>query len=342
MKEIIITQNEAGQRLDKLLSKYLREAPKSFLYKMLRKKNITLNGKKAQGKEQLAPGDHIKLFLSDETIARFQADMPSGTQSQKTAQKNAVRSRRMKGCRYTPDIIYEDEHILLVNKPAGLLSQKSSPQDVSLVEYVTDYLLETGSLTDAQLALFHPALCNRLDRNTSGIVIAGKSLPGLQAMNRLLKERSVRKYYRCIVKGEMSGSRHLEGYLVKNEQTNTVSVSTLPQTKEDKKIETQYTVLAVCNGLSLLEVHLITGRSHQIRAHLASIGHPILGDAKYGDPVWNKKYRLSDHVQYQLLHAFRLEFPALEGQFAYLSGNVFCAPMPKLYTKLVPYQERRG
>lgn len=332
MKEIHITSNEAGQRLDKLLAKYLREAPKSFLYKMMRKKNITLNGKKAQGNEQLSCGDCVRLFLADETIDKFRGSVPAPQMDK------AVRSVTGKKGQARLDVIYEDDHIILINKPSGMLSQKAQPQDVSLVEYLTDYLLQTGSLTAEQLELFHPAVCNRLDRNTSGIVIAGKSLTGLQEMSRLLKERTVRKFYRCIVKGEMTGTHHLAGYLTKDQKTNTVTVTDCPHGRDDKRIETEYRTLAVSGGLSLLEVHLITGRSHQIRAHLASVGHPILGDMKYGDGALNQKYRASHGICAQMLHAYRLEFPEMKGELSYLSGRVFCAAMPPKYSAVAAWK----
>lgn len=322
MKLITVSANEAGQRMDKLLGKFLKEAPKSFLYKMMRKKNITLNGKKVQGNEILREGDEIKLFFSEETLKKFQGETPAVQE---------IPKKKL-------DIVYEDANIVLINKPAGMLSQKAAPQDISLVEYLTAYLLENGSITQEELVSFHPAVCNRLDRNTSGLVIAGKSLVGLQTMSSLLKERSVRKYYRCVVKGVMKGSRHLKGYLVKDERTNTVRIEkTL--SKDAKPIETEYRALAVSDSLTLLEVHLITGRSHQIRAHLASIGHPIVGDMKYGDESMNGKYRRSHKITCQMLHAYRLEMPQTEGKLSYLSGMAFCAPMPDIYGKLVPYKE---
>ncbi|MDO4322051.1 MAG: RluA family pseudouridine synthase [Lachnospiraceae bacterium] len=337
MREITVTANEAGQRLDKLLAKYMREAPKSFFYKMMRKKNITLNGKKAEGNELLARGDVVKLFLSDDTILKFQGGGRENQPPEKTMEKEkaAVSGRRV-AKKQQLDIIYEDEHIVLINKPAGMLSQKAKTQDVSLVEHLTEYLLDNGSITREKLQLFHPGICNRLDRNTSGIVVAGKSLLGLQTMSRLLQERSMRKYYRCIVKGTMTGHSHLKGYLAKDRVTNKVRISEQPETEEDRPIETEYTVLMLENGLSMLEVHLITGRSHQIRAHLASIGHPILGDTKYGDMRLNQFYRDSCGIRGQLLHAYRLEFPKLEGPLAYLSGKVFCAEPPAVYQKVFP------
>lgn len=328
MQQIIVNKNSAGQRFDKFLGKYLKEAPKSFLYKMMRKKNITLNGKKAQGNEILQAGDEVTLWLADETLAKFRGDMDlSGI-----PRLNDLPEKM-------PDIIYEDEHIILVNKPAGMLSQKAQPQDISLVEYLTAYLLEAQSSGPDAPEGVHPSVCNRLDRNTSGIVIAGKTLPGLQTMSRILKERSVRKYYICIVAGEMTDGQHLKGYLCKDERTNKVIV--FPRRddicgvrpEDAKPIETKYRVLASAHGLTLLEVHLITGRSHQIRAHLASIGHPIVGDAKYGDASVNRRYRKSHHVTGQLLHSYRLEFPEISGTLSYLSGREFRADAPEIYKK---------
>ena len=177
MQEIIVSTNEAGQRFDKLLAKYLNEAPKSFIYKMLRKKNIVLNGKKATGNEKLGVGDSIKLFLSDETIEKF---------SKVTVQKTKQRL----------DVIYEDENILLINKPVGMLSQKAEAKDESLVEHIITYLLESGQLTEEELRKFKPSICNRLDRNTSGLVVAGKSLLGLQKMGEPDHRQRCRVYYR--------------------------------------------------------------------------------------------------------------------------------------------------
>ena len=159
MQEIKITEQEAGQRFDKLLGKYLNKAPKSFLYKMLRKKNITLNGKKASGNEKLAKGDCVKLFLSDETIQKFSETFSGYTN-------------------VSLDILYEDEDIILINKPVGMLSQKAARSDESLVEHLISYLIQSHALTEEDLRTFRPSICNRLDRNTSGIVAAGGRLSG--------------------------------------------------------------------------------------------------------------------------------------------------------------------
>lgn len=325
MQEITIGKNEAGQRLDKFLGKYMNLAPKSFFYKMMRKKNITLNGKKCEGAEKLEEGDIVKLFLSDETIEKFSEIK---IQKVETSHKEKL------------DILYEDNDILLINKPSGMLSQKAKESDISLVEHLISYLLDSGAVTEESMRSFRPSVCNRLDRNTSGIVAAGKSLAGLQMLSEVFRDRSIHKYYQCVVVGEMKDSRTIDGWLLKDEATNKVRI--LSKTEADRyqkqignrtdqekplPIRTKYEPVATNGSCTLLKVTLLTGRSHQIRAHLASIGHPIIGDSKYGkgNGTIEKKY----HIRSQMLHSYRLEFPKLDGPFAYLSGKSYEAPLPK-------------
>lgn len=316
MKSIIVNSNEAGQRLDKLLGKYLNLAGKGFLYKMMRKKNITLNGKKCDGSEKLSMGDEIKLFLSDETIEKF---------SEVKVQK--VHHQKL-------DIVYEDQHILMINKPSGMLSQKAKETDESLVEYLIDYLLESGQLTKEDLRSFRPSVCNRLDRNTSGLVAAGKSLAGLQMLSSVLKDRSLHKYYVCGVKGILKEKQLISGYLKKEEKTNQVTI--LKTEEEDAlPIRTEYEPIAYANDqYTLLKVTLITGRTHQIRAHLASIGHPLLGDHKYGDAKVNEFVKERYHIRSQMLHSWQMVFPELEGDFAYLSGKTIEAKWPNEFKRV--------
>ncbi len=317
MKIIKVTENEAGQRLDKLLQKYLNEAGKGFIYKMLRKKNITLNGKKADGSEKLVYNDEIKLFLADETIEKF-----SSIQITK-ASTNL-------------DIIYEDNNIMIINKPAGMLSQKAKDKDVSMVEYIISYLLDSNQITKEQLRSFKPSVCNRLDRNTSGIIVAGKSLLGLQEMSALLKKRTMHKYYYCIVNGKLDKKCHLKGYLVKDEKTNKVEVTKEAKGIDNEQwIETEYTPLATNGQVTLLKVLLITGRSHQIRAHLASIGHSLIGDIKYGNKKANDYFYKTCNISRQMLHSYELEIPKLDGGLSYLSGKTFTATLPNDFKKLM-------
>ncbi len=322
MQEFTVTNNEAGQRFDKLLSKYLNEAPKSFIYKMLRKKNIVLNGKKATGNEQLQVGDQVKLFLADETIEKF-----SKVALQRTSQNL--------------EILYEDAHVLLINKPVGMLSQKANAGDESLVEHLITYLLDAKQLTEEELRMFKPSICNRLDRNTSGLVVAGKSLLGLQTMGELFKNRTMKKFYRCLVQGEVTTKQSIKGYLVKDEKTNRVSISEV-EIGDSLPIETEYTPIASNGKCTLLEVHLITGRTHQIRAHLASIGHPIVGDYKYGKRACNDLYKQKYGLESQLLHAYRLEMPKMEEAFEQMSKKQFVAPMPKLFSKILKAEQIEG
>lgn len=328
MKELIIHDNEAGQRLDKLLRKYLSEAPGSFIYKMLRKKNIVLNGKKATGNEHLKKGDSVKLFLADDTIAKFQA-------AGKTVEESIKNTVKL-------DVIYEDQNVIFINKPSGMLSQKAKETDVSVVENVTAYLLESGQLTRENLKTFRPSICNRLDRNTSGIVAAGKSLAGLQMLSGVFKDRSIHKYYQCLVSGVIRDVKTVDGWLLKDEKKNQVRILTEAEAKrfggrdgdeEPKRIRTKYEPIATDGKFTLLKVTLLTGRSHQIRAHLASLGHPIVGDSKYGGV--SKVNPSGRTVKYQLLHSYRLEFPKLAEPFAYLSGRVFEAPMPGYFASVL-------
>lgn len=321
MREIIIKSNESGQRFDKLLRKYLPEAPSGFVYKMLRKKNILLNGKKASGSEKLKERDTVKLFLSDETIEKF------------SSAKGREEYEKLPPVKL--DILYEDTHVLAVNKPAGMLSQKAKPGDTSLVEYVIQYLLRRGSISQEDLCTFKPSVCNRLDRNTSGIIMAGKSLAGLQKLGELFQERTLFKYYLCLVNGKIREPRHICGYLCKDKRTNMVTVKQQKETEKDLPIETEYEPVAWSQELSLLRVHLVTGRAHQIRAHLALIGHPILGDPKYGTKKFPVSCRENYKLQWQMLHAYELVMPELTGEFAPLSERRIYAPVPGTFYEII-------
>lgn len=315
MKEIEIEENEAGQRFDKFLAKYMSQASKSFIYKMLRKKNITLNGRKATGSEKLQCHDLVKLFLSDDTIEKF---------SERIIQSGDC----------DLDIIYEDKHILLVNKPVGMLSQKAEKEDISLVEYLMGYLLRSQALTREELRSFRPSICNRLDRNTSGIVVAGKTLLGLQTMAGMFKERTMHKYYLCLVEGVIDKEERLKGYLHKDERSNKARVckSAMPGALP---IETHYHPIGNNGFSTLLKVQLITGRTHQIRSHLSDIGHPIIGDGKYGNVRLNEKYRQQYGLKNQLLHAYRIEMPEIEGELSHLSNRIFEAELPPDFKEIL-------
>ena len=326
-----ITEREAGQRLDRYLYKLLPEAGAGFLHKMLRKKNITLNDRKAQGGEVLAIGDQIKLFCAEETLYKFMGK----EQSKAHDAKESLLWRQAYERYGNLPILYENEHILLVDKPAGLLTQKAKETDLSLNEWLAGYLFSKGELSDASPAAYKPSACNRLDRNTSGIVLCAKSVRGAQLLGDLLKERTLHKYYRLYVKGQVETSQTIEGYLTKDEVNNKVTIRKKTPAKEQKAsyIKTRYQPLKQEADKTLLEVELITGKPHQIRAHLASIGHPLLGDYKYGNKAWNDRYKKACHIEAQLLHAYRVEFPELEAPFTDISERSFSAEMPPAFAQ---------
>ncbi len=332
MVELCIKENEAGQRLDKYLQKYMKEAEKNFLYKMLRKKNIVLNGKKAEGNEKLCTGDTVKLFLSDETIEKFGGRLPgkqcAGRQEQGKTEEYGRAYKRLGELK----VIFENRHVLIVHKPAGILAQKAEPGDLSLNEWLVGYLLEKGEVTAEELHTFRPSVCNRLDRNTSGMVICGKTLPGSQCMGRLLKDRSLHKYYRLYVKGRVEKASFSEGYLVKDGLTNKARL--VRQGEEGAYIRTDYRPLKHFRDMTLVEAELVTGKPHQLRLQFSGLGHPLLGDYKYGEKDFNDKYRKRYGVRNQLLHAYRLEFPVMEGDFRDLSGLTLVDREPEVFRRI--------
>lgn len=312
MKEFIINKNEENQRLDKYLKKLLPNASTSFLYKMMRKKNIVINKKKVTGNEKLVEGDVVQLFFCDETFDKFHIDLEA-----LKAEYEAYKTYDLKRL----SIIYEDDEMILMNKPYNMLSQKASEKDISANEYLLAYMIKKGELSFEVFQTFHPSVVNRLDRNTTGLLLFGKTLSALQTLGEGVRERKIQKYYRAIVHGELTQSLHLKGYLLKDEAANKVVYY---ETKVEGAvyIETDVKPLLSQNGLTLIEVHLITGKTHQIRLHLSSIGHPIIGDMKYGDAKVNKQYYESHKVKHQLLHAYALKFS---------DGREFIAQPEKIY-----------
>lgn len=350
MQMFTVTKREAGQRFDRYLKRLLPQAAGGFLYKMLRKKNITLNGKKAAGNEVIAAGDTVEMFFSEETFFKFSekraarkdglSDGPGSGMRDRDINGGGAWQQGKKAFHSLPDIpvMYEDGNILILNKPAGVLSQKAAKDDMSLNEWMLGYLAEKGELTEQDGGHFRPSVCNRLDRNTSGLVLCGKSVRGSQFLSEMLQHRSLHKYYTAYVRGEIRREIALNGYLRKEAEKNRSQIAAEEEyrkfvmarpeaEKEYKRIET--VIKPLCydreRDLTKLEILLVTGKSHQIRAHLASIGHPVLGDWKYG---WKPRSGEEEAFRHQALHACRIEFPQITGEFAYLSGKCITAPEP--------------
>lgn len=313
MRIIHINRNDAGQRLDKFLSKAVKGLPTSMMYKYIRLKKIKVNGSRAQPNDMLAEGDEIALYIRDEFF-----DSPEGD-------VEAL-------YRIVPkiEIVYEDQNILLLNKrPGVLVHEDATAGENTLILHVKAYLAQKGEYDPRSEQSFAPALCNRIDRNTGGIVIAAKNADALRAMNEKIRNDEVRKFYYCVVHGRMPKREDtLRAYLKKNSADNLVSISD-EERAGWKEIVTKYRQLADRQGLSLLEVELVTGRTHQIRAHMAHVGHPLLGDGKYGV---NRRDRERGY-KYQALYAYRLafRFENGEGALGYLNGKSFEIPKESVW-----------
>ena len=328
MKEILVSKSDAGTRLDKFILKQLDKSSQGFVYKMLRKKNIVLNDKKASGSERLNENDSVKFWFSDDTFEALSSDKSKKV----TAIKELKKAKQVFD--FKSSIIYEDEALILIDKPENILVQKSDKNDVSLNDMLLAYLLKEGKIDEESLKSYTPSICNRLDRNTKGIVIAAKTLAAARVLNAIIKDRSIKKEYLCIVKGVAKEEDCLNAWLRKDEKTNKVLV------KKDefdlaKPIKTLYKRLYTNGNYSLLSVELITGRTHQIRAHLASVGLPIIGDIKYGDKEANALVKKKYKVENQLLQAYRLTFPKLLKDFAYLSGKCFESGIDKKFMEVL-------
>ena len=375
MREITITRQEEGQRLDRYLSRYLPGASSGFLHKMLRKKNIKRNQEKAAGGEKLAEGDRIQIYFSEDTLVRFGAPALESRSGQKRpesaaplcrknryeaseppdpknryeaaeplAPKNRIvspdrirreeasagLSRKQRKLRKEVRILFQNEDILILHKPAGMLSQKAAAGDDSLNDYLYDYWMEEIMKGKDIPASFRPSVANRLDRNTSGIVLCGLTVRGLQTLTALLKNRGLEKYYLCLVKGRVTEEKKISGYLLKDEKKNLVSLHT-HRVPGSACIKLSYEVLSSTGRMSLLRVRLITGKSHQIRAQLAALGHPILGDPKYGDARFNQEFRKKG-ICHQLLHSSELIFPQSAPDLPVgLSGLHIIDEMPAIF-----------
>ena len=323
MREILISQNEKEQKLLKLLQKYFKGQADSFLYKMLRKKNILLNGKKADGKEILQLGDTVQLYFSEESLGKLLQERES-TEKELWTQK------------WQSAILYEDNHCILFNKPVGLLSENDGSSSFSVNSLLLSYMRTKGELSKEQEKSFRPGIANRLDRNTSGIIIFGKSLGGLQAFAKLLQSHDLEKKYYALVYGDFQKTGLQEHFLEKDKGQNKALES-----ESGKRVKSAFEKLACVESsvgpLSLLSVQIFTGKTHQIRTQLSLLSHPIVGDDKYGDTRKNARLRKTLPLSYQLLHAYFLRFPKLpESSVLFsLSEKCFFAPLPKEYFEIL-------
>ena len=307
MKSFTAGKNDAGQRLDKFLSKAAPGLPVSLLYKGIRQKNIKVGGKRAVPGQKLEEGDIVSVYLPDELLAPRE------------------HSRLEASVELT--VVYEDENILLLNKPQGLLAhQGEGPStDDTLISRVQRYLYQSGAWNPENENSFAPALCHRIDRNTSGLVIAAKTAQALRVISEKLRDREVTKLYMCIVHGAPKNKAGLlKGYLCKDEALGRVRVERQPF-PGGKTALTKYRVLAECRGKSLVEVQLLTGRTHQIRAQFAAAGHPLWGDAKYGNSRENK---LLQNRQALCAYKLMFSFTTSAGPLDYLCGQAFEIAVP--------------
>ena len=313
MRILTVHQNDAGQRLDKFLSKAVKGLPQSLMYKYIRTKKIKRNRARTSPADMLCEGDEIQLFIRDEFFASPEED-------------NAALTR----IRPKVDVVYEDENILLCHKrPGVLVHEDDAAQDNTLIMHIKAYLAQKGEYCPDEEQSFAPALCNRIDRNTGGIVIAAKNAAALREMNQKIRDDEVGKFYICLVHGVMPRkSDTLRAYLRKDSLHNQVQVTDAPL-HGSKEIVTKYRVLGQRQGRSLLEVELVTGRTHQIRAHLAYIGHPLVGDGKYGV---NRDDRAKGY-KYQALYAVRLVFNFRDntGTLGYLRGRQVALPYDSVW-----------
>ncbi len=313
MQIIKIKHNDAGQRLDKFLSKAVKGLPQSLMYKYIRTKKIKVNRARTQQNYMLCEGDEIQLFIREEFFASPEGD--SGALYRIVPKLN---------------IVYEDENILLLNKrPGVLVHEDTAAQENTLIMHIKAYLAQKGEYDPREEQSFAPALCNRIDRNTGGIVIAAKNAEALREMNDKIRADELRKFYLCAVHGKMQKREDtLHAWLQKRSEENMVDISDQKRAGY-KEIITKYKVLAEKGGNTLLEVELVTGRTHQIRAHLSHIGHPLLGDGKYGV---NRADREKGY-KFQALYAYRLrfDFSDASGALGYLDGKEFSIPMSDIW-----------
>lgn len=314
MISLIIKKEESGQTLEKYVKKVLNNAPMSFIYKLFRKKDVKINGHWQDKKYVVSEGEEVKIFVTDSQLEEFKS---------------------LKDIKSSLDIsnwiIYEDHNILLINKPRGVLVQKDNSGDEALDDMVLAYLSNKGEYDLNSISAYKPAPAHRLDRNTAGIVVFGKNISSLRELADVMNDKNkVSKRYLAIVKGEIDQGGEINAPLEKNAKNGRVYIN-----ENGKPSITRYKVKEKLNGYTLLEVELLTGRTHQIRAHMAYINHPVIGDSKYGDFSLNKEIENKYGFKNQFLIAYQLYFHSLDNNLKYLSGKKFEIPLPKEFIDLI-------
>jgi 23S rRNA pseudouridine955/2504/2580 synthase len=310
--KIEIGSNEAGQRLDKFSRKWLKDVPLSAIYKGIRKGDIKVNGKKAKEKVFLLEGDIVE---TKEIVSEY-----------KKEKFKRIENDHLK-------ITYEDENMLIVEKWPGVLVHSDSQNgEPTLTDYILSYLYDKGDYAPEKEVTFKPAACNRLDRNTSGVVIFGKTFESLKLLNEMIRERKIKKYYVALVKGRIA-DKNYEAYIYKNEDENISKVFN-EEKPDTKKIAMQVKTIQSCGTFSFVEMDLITGRSHQLRAHLAHLGNPIIGDSKYGEKKLNSFFVNKYGLNYQFLYAYKLIFKDCPEKLAYMENKTLGESLPPIFKKI--------
>lgn len=314
MRKIVISSKEANQRVDKYVKKYLNAAPLSFVYKLFRKKDVKINGHWVKENYILSEGEELTLYVTDEQIEEFNKP--------KAIEKVTLNHQ----------IVFEDENILIVNKPRGLLVHgDEGEKKLTLANEVINYLYFKGEYDPKNDHGFIPAPAHRLDRNTSGLVCFAKNLVSLQELEDLFKEKEeITKEYKALVVGKLVGEKHIDAPLKKDEKSGLVRVA-----KDGKNAETIVKSIGIYRNFTLLNVQILTGRTHQIRVHLSSIGYPVVGDSKYGDFKVNKEIKDKYKFENQFLTAYKLSFKKIKGHLSYLSGKSFEIDLPDYEKKLL-------
>lgn len=310
--KIAIGPNEAGQRIDKFIRKWLKDVPLSAIFKAFRKGDIKVNGKKVKEKYSLIEGDVVETYYIQS----------------KPEKKEFIRIDND-----FIKITYEDENILIIEKwPGVLVHSNSNAGEPTLTDYVLSYLYDKGDYQPEKEITFTPAPCNRLDRNTSGIVLFGKNFEALKSLNEMIRNRKTKKYYTALIKGKLKDDIY-KGYIYKNEDSNISKVfdTEVPNTK---KIAMEVKTIQTCGSFSLIEIELITGRSHQLRAHLSHLNHPIVGDNKYGDKKLNSFFNNKYGLNYQFLYAYKIIFKDFPEKFKYLENKTIAESLPPILKKI--------